>query len=145
MAASRRAKRVSHEKSTDQEPIPSVTAEAAETVPTEGVLEALKIILVGAPLPEVLTSITRIMEAQNPWLVCSIFLLEPDGQHLRYATAPNLPEFFRAGTDGMAIGPEAGSCGTAVYRRRAVFATDVYADPLWPAYRGFIQGGHAKL
>jgi formate hydrogenlyase transcriptional activator len=133
MAASRGSKPVTEGKLTDQASLPSVTG--AETAPAEGVLDALKAILVGAPLPEVLTSITQILEGQSPGMACSIFLLEPDGRHLRYAAASSLPEFFRAGTDGMAIGPEAGSCGTAVYRKLPVFVTDILADPLWSAYR----------
>jgi formate hydrogenlyase transcriptional activator len=133
MAIYRRAKPSQNQKSADERSIQ--TGIAAEIVPPERVLDALKIILVGAPLPEVLTSITQIMEAQSPGMVCSILLLEPDGQHLRYAAASSLPEVFRAGTDGMAIGPVAGSCGTAVYRRQPVFVADVLADPLWQAHR----------
>ena len=34
-------------------------------------------------------------------MLCSIFLLEEDGLHLRYAAAPNLPEAFREATDGV--------------------------------------------
>jgi hypothetical protein len=52
--------------------------------------------------------------------------------HLRYAAAPNLPNSHRSATDGMAIGPKAGSCGTAVYRREAVFIPDILCDPYIP-------------
>jgi hypothetical protein len=90
-----------------------------ETLSGNAVLDALKMILVGAPLAEVLTSVTRLIETQRPGMLCSIFILDADGVHLRYAAAPNLPEFYRSATDGLASGPKAGSCGTAVYSMAA--------------------------
>jgi len=68
-------------------------------------------------------------------MLCSIFLVGKDGLHLRYGAAPSLPEAYRAATDGMAIGPEAGSCGTAVYRGQPVFAADIVSDPRWGKFR----------
>src|ERR1700682_5957289 len=76
-----------------------------QTLPSEAVLDTLKMILLGAPLNEVLTSVTRLFEAHSEGILCSIFLLEEDGLHLRYAAAPNLPESYRAATDGVCIGP----------------------------------------
>jgi formate hydrogenlyase transcriptional activator len=105
------------------------------TLPVEAVLDALKMILIGAPLNEVLTSVARLMEAQSNGMLCSIFLVEKDGQHLRYGVAPSLPEPYRMATDGMAIGPNAGSCGTAVHRRQPVFVADILTDPLWENFR----------
>jgi formate hydrogenlyase transcriptional activator len=99
------------------------------------VLDALKMMLAGAPLNEVLASVTRLIEAQSDGMLCSIFLVGKDGLHLQYGAAPSLPESYRAATDGMAIGPDAGSCGTAVYRRQPVFVADILADPLWVKFR----------
>ena len=114
---------------------PSPSPAATPTLPGEAVLDALKLILIGAPLPEVLTSVTRLIETQRPGMLCSIFLLDADGVHLRYAAAPSLPESYQAATDGLASGPNAGSCGTAVYRREAVFVPDILSDPLWADFR----------
>ena len=101
----------------------------------KGVLDALKMMLACAPLNEVLASVARLIEEQSDGMLCSIFLVGNDGLHLHYGAAPSLPEAYRAATDGMAIGPEAGSCGTAVYRREPVFVADIVADPLWARYR----------
>jgi len=95
----------------------------------------LKMMLIGAPLNEVLTSVTRLIEAQRDGMLCSIFLVEKDGLHLRYGAAPSLPESYRAATDGIAIGPDAGSCGTAVFRRQPVFVADILSEPLWVKFR----------
>jgi formate hydrogenlyase transcriptional activator len=105
----------------------------------QGVLDALKMILADAPLNEVLASVTRLIEAQSDGMLCSIFLVGKDGVHLHWGAAPNLPESYRAATDGMAIGPEAGSCGTAVYRRQPVFVADILSDPLWVNFKDSAQ------
>jgi len=67
-------------------------------------------ILIGASLNEVLTSLTRLIEAHSEEMLCSIFLLDEDGLHLQYGAAAKLPEAYRAATDGMCIGPNVGSC-----------------------------------
>ena len=114
----------------------------AQTLSAEAVLDALKMILVGAPLNEVLTSVTRLIEAHSVGMSCSIFLVEEDGLHLRYAAAPNLPEAYRAATEGACIGPDAGSCGTAAYLRQPVFVADILSDPKWADYRDIaLQSG----
>jgi formate hydrogenlyase transcriptional activator len=106
-----------------------------QTLSSEAVLEALKLILIGTPLNDVLASITRLIEAQNEKMLCSIFLLEEDGLHLRYAAAHNLPEAYRAATEKAAIGPDVGSCGRAAYHRQPVFVSDIASDPKWTDYR----------
>src|SRR5271169_2046363 len=105
------------------------------TLSSEAVLDALKMILIGTSLTEVLTSVTRLIEAHSDRMLCSIFLLDEDGQHLRYAAAPNLPESYRAATDGLRIGPDAGSCGRAAYLRQPVFSADILSDPRWARFR----------
>src|ERR1700685_3848777 len=96
-----------------------------QTLSGEAVLDALKMILSGTSVTEVLTSIVRLIEAHSDGMLCSIFVLDNDGQHLRYAAAPNLPESYRAATDGLEIGPNAGSCGTAAYLRARVLSADI--------------------
>jgi PAS domain S-box-containing protein len=110
-------------------------AAPAQTLSSEAVLDALKMILIGAPLNEVLTNVTRLIEAASEGMLCSIFLLDEDGSHLRYAAAPGLPETYRAATDGVAIGPDVASCGTAAYLRQPVFVSDIASDPKWTNFR----------
>lgn len=82
----------------DQVPLP------AEHLSAEAVLDSLKMILFGAPLNSVLVSVTRLIEAHSDGMLCSIFLLDDDGQHMHYAAAPNLPESYRAATEGSGSG-----------------------------------------
>jgi formate hydrogenlyase transcriptional activator len=106
----------------------------AQTLSSEAVLDALKMILLGTSLSEILTSVARLIESHSEGVLCSIFLLEEDGLHLRYAAAPNLSEAFRAATDGLLIGPDVGSCGTAAYLRKPVFVSDITSDAKWAKF-----------
>ncbi len=110
----------------------------AQTLPSEAVLDALKMMLIGASLNEVLTSITRLIEAHNEEMLCSIFLLDEDGLHLRYGVAANLPQAYRAATDGTCIGPNVGSCGAAAYLRQPVFVSDILSHPNWTNFRSVV-------
>jgi PAS domain S-box-containing protein len=75
-------------------------------------------------------------------MLCSIFLLDEDGLHLRYGVAGSLPEAYRAAVDGICIGPNVGSCGTAAYLRQPVFVSDIASDPRWAKFRHFaLQNG----
>jgi GAF domain-containing protein len=66
-------------------------------------------------------------------LLTSILLL--DGKQLWHGAAPSLPKSYCEAIDGIEIGPDVGSCGTAAYLGRAVYVTDVATDPLWKDFR----------
>ncbi|MEO6665534.1 MAG: EAL domain-containing protein, partial [Nitrospiria bacterium] len=101
----------------------------------EGQNRALKLLATGSPLPDVLTELVRSIEAQLPGESCSVLLLDRDGRRLHVGAAPNLPDAYNRAIDGIEIGPNVGSCGTAAYRRELVIAEDIAADPLWSGYR----------
>jgi PAS domain S-box-containing protein len=91
----------------------------------------------GEPLKDTLDSLLTVIESQCSGMLCSILLLDSDGLHVRHGSAPSLPESFVRGIDGEAIGPSAGSCGTAAFRREPVIVRDIATDPLWADYRDF--------
>jgi PAS domain S-box-containing protein len=101
----------------------------------DGESRILEMIARDAPLEESLEKLVLVVEAQFANLVCSILLLDEDGQHVRHGAAPSLPKAYVKAVDGLCIGPKAGSCGTAMYRREPVVVTDILQDPLWEAYR----------
>ncbi len=86
----------------------------------------------GQPLEGVLEAIVLAYEAQYPRSLCSVLLLR-DGR-LHHGAAPHLPRQYLKAIDGASIGPEAGSCGTAAWRRERVIVTDIATDPLWQDY-----------
>jgi len=117
---------------------PSRSPSRAQTLPSEAVLDALKMMLIGASLNEVLTSITRLIEAHSEGMLCSIFLLDEDGLHLRYGVTPNLPPAYQAATEGTCIGPNVGSCGAAAYLRQPVFVSDILSHPNWANFKSVV-------
>jgi len=95
----------------------------------------LELIAGGAPLREILDTLLRTIQAHCPGMLSSIVLLDADGIHVRHGAAPDLPETFTRQLDGDSIGPQAGSCGTAIFRREPVLVEDLATDPLWDKYR----------
>jgi GAF domain-containing protein len=89
------------------------------------------------PLNHILSELVLMIEAQSPEMICSILLLSDDGNHVRHAVAPSLPENYIKVIDGSPIGPKHGSCGTAMFRGKPVIVTDIATDPLWDEYRNF--------
>jgi PAS domain S-box-containing protein len=99
----------------------------------------LEMIARDAPLEEILEKLVRVVEAQFAGLLCSVLLLDEDGQHVRHVAAPSLPKPYAEAINGLSIGPKAGSCGTAMYRREPVVVTDILQDPLWEPYREVVE------
>jgi signal transduction histidine kinase/PAS domain-containing protein len=105
----------------------------------EGESRILEMIARDAPQEETLEKLVRVVEAQFAGLLCSVLLLDEDGQHARHGAGPSLPKAYTDAIDGLCIGPKAGSCGTAMYRREPVVVTDILQDPLWEDYRGVAE------
>ena len=98
-------------------------------------VQVLEKVATGAPLGEILDSSLRLCEEQSEEMLCSILLLDSQGKHLRHGAAPSLPAEYMRSIDGSAIGPCAGSCGTAAFRGQAVIVEDIETDPCWAEYR----------
>jgi len=101
----------------------------------EGQSLVLELIARGESLHQVLDTLLRVIQLQCSGMLASILLLDPDGIHVRHGAAPDLPEDYVRAIDGLAIGPQAGSCGTAAFTRKAVIVGDIATDPLWNDYR----------
>jgi len=88
-----------------------------------------------ASLPEVLASITRLIESVGVGTVCSISVLADHGQAFTYMVAPHLPAGLRSALERSAIDIRNGSCAAAVYLGRQVLVADVEKDPFWEQCR----------
>src|SRR3989475_13291206 len=114
----------------------SATPRAYEhTLSSEAVLDALKMILIDAPLRDVLTSVALLIEAHTPGALCSVFLLDEQGVHLRYAAAPRLSDEYRIATDGLSNGTHVGACGASRYLAELVFVSGVLSPPLLASFQ----------
>lgn len=100
--------------------------------------EVLEAIACGEPLVAVADLLCRRAEQLAPEAICSILTVDAEGL-LHPLAAPSLPLAYSSAIDGVAIGPVAGSCGTAAWRNEAVMVTDIATDPLWAQYRGLAE------
>lgn len=74
------------------------------------------------------------IEALIPYSLCSIVRLK-DKKTLHHIAGDAIPAKYIMGIDGATIGPQVGSCGTAMYLGKSVIVTDIENDPLWKDYK----------
>ena len=97
----------------------------------------LEMVARGEELRATADRLCREVERLAPGSLCSILSVDPDGA-LHPVAAPGLPEDYSRAIDGFPMGPAAGSCGTAAFRRREVTVTDIQTDPLWADFRHLV-------
>ncbi|WP_395444483.1 ATP-binding protein [Caulobacter sp. UC70_42] len=95
----------------------------------------MNLIAGGKSLSLALQAIVQAVEAEDPAILCSIVLLDAEGRHLVIGAAPSLPESYNQAIEGVEVGPNVGSCGTAAYLGRRVVVEDIQSDPLWADFR----------
>ncbi len=88
----------------------------------------------GQDLKQLLTTLLTAFESLLTDTMCSVLLLDESGQRVRNLAAPSLPDAYCQAIENAPIGPRAGSCGTAAYRRETVVVADIATDPLWADY-----------
>ncbi len=87
----------------------------------------------GAQLSEVLEAIVRLGESYNPAIKGSVLLYDSSKELLLPAAAPNLPAGYnKLMENGIPIGPNLGTCGTAAYSKERVIAPDIENSTLFP-------------
>ncbi|MGJ4993135.1 EAL domain-containing protein [Bradyrhizobium sp. HKCCYLS3077] len=83
----------------------------------------------------------RRVEELAPDVVCSLLHVDSDGK-IHPLGGPSLPTAYSESLDGVAIGPDVGSCGTAAYLCEPVLARDIDNDPRWQPYKaGPLEAG----
>lgn len=95
----------------------------------------LELLARGSSLSSILDAIVLGVETTNPGMLCSILLLDEQGNHLLVGAAPSLPEFFNEAVHGMEVGHGVGSCGTAVVTGARIIVEDIQVHPHWTEYR----------
>src|SRR5947208_5737166 len=95
----------------------------------------LEMVAKGEVLPSILDGICRLVEEISSGSLCSILLLDANGDRLWHGAAPSLPASYIGAFGGRTIGPNTGPCGRAVYFGKPVIVCDIAADPLGDDYR----------
>jgi diguanylate cyclase (GGDEF)-like protein len=96
--------------------------------------EILDMIARGRSVAETAEHVCHYAERLVPGVLCSVVRIDREGI-LRPLAGPNIPAVYTAALDGIAIGPDVGSCGTAAYFRTPISVSDIFLDPLWRDYR----------
>lgn len=96
--------------------------------------EVLEAVASGQPLDRVVQLLCRSIERILPAVVCSVLTVDDEGR-LRPLAGPSLPEAYSRALDGIQIGPDVGSCGTAAYYGRSVEICDIDVDPRWARFK----------
>ena len=102
-------------------------------------LKSLQQLIMGAladelPLTEIADRLCRRVEIIAPDVVASLLHIDSDGL-IHPLGGPSLPADFSRALEGLAIGPNVGSCGSAAYHGTPVLAADIDTDPRWQPYK----------
>jgi signal transduction histidine kinase/CheY-like chemotaxis protein len=95
----------------------------------------LERIATGTALPTVLDDVCRLVEQRIEGSRASVLLIDPLRRTLRFGAAPTIEVEYVKALEGLEIGPDVGSCGTAMYYGTPVVSPDIGTDPKWAAYR----------
>jgi diguanylate cyclase (GGDEF)-like protein len=93
-----------------------------------------------APLADVLGELVEGIERYEPSVMPSVVLLDRESSTLHPGAAGSLPENFFAAIDGVVIGPNVGTCGSAAWSGELTITEDIATDPRWAAVRDFTIG-----
>lgn len=86
-------------------------------------------------LASILDSMARVVEANSDGLRCSILLVDSEGESVTVGAGPSFPAEYNAAVEGLRLGPNVGSCGTAAFWNTPVIVEDIGKDPLWEQLR----------
>ncbi len=86
------------------------------------------------PITEIADRLCRRVEEIAPDVVSSLLHIDAGGL-IHPLGGPNLPEDYCQSLDGVAIGPNIGSCGSAAFYGEPVLATDIDTDPHWQPFK----------
>ena len=90
----------------------------------------------GTPLLTVVSDLLRQIERRaTSGLLCSVLLVAPDGEHLVSYAAPSLPPTYCAAINGLKIGLDTGSCGTAAFCKHPIYVSDIALHSFWTPYK----------
>lgn len=82
-----------------------------------------------------LEALVRVVERHSGRFRATVLMLSDDGTQLLDAAGASMPAHYRRAVHGLAVGPKAGSCGTAAHRHERVIVENIFTDPLWEDFR----------
>ncbi|MDZ7844637.1 MAG: GAF domain-containing protein [Anaerolineales bacterium] len=101
----------------------------------KGQRQFLELLAKGSDFKQTLHTLIETIEGQWPGMLGLVLLLDVDGRHLQIGASTSLPQEYVESIEGLAIGPEVGSCGTACYSGERVIVEDIRKDSRWDGLR----------
>ncbi|MDO6442843.1 MULTISPECIES: EAL domain-containing protein [unclassified Marinobacter] len=89
----------------------------------------------GGSLMEIMSLVIESAESIYPESMCSILLMDSEGEHLLSGAAPGLPDFYNDAINGVKIGMNVGSCGTAAFTGKRTIVEDIASHRYWENYK----------
>jgi diguanylate cyclase (GGDEF)-like protein/PAS domain S-box-containing protein len=86
------------------------------------------------PITDIADRLCRRVEEIAPDVVSSLFHVDAGGL-IHPLGGPSLPEDYSRALDGVAIGPDIGSCGSSAFYGEPVLAMDMDTDPRWQPFK----------
>ncbi len=86
------------------------------------------------PIVDIADRLCRRVEVIAPDVVSSLLHIDAGGV-MHPLGGPSLPEDYSRALEGVAIGPDIGSCGSAAFYGKAVLAMDLDTDPRWQPFK----------
>lgn len=100
--------------------------------------QVLESIAKGASLDETLTQLCR--DAEQFFTNAAVTVISLDAAGLMHLlAAPAFPETYRIALDGIPIGPQVGSCGSAIYLNEMVEVADIETDRRWALFKKLVS------
>lgn len=97
--------------------------------------KVFEILIRGGSLEDALNELLLPVEELVDGMLGSILLLDKEGKKFSRGASLNLPAEYMQGILDEPIGPEAGSCGTAAFKKELIIVSDIENDPLWKNYK----------
>ncbi len=101
--------------------------------------KVLELLSLETPLEEILEIIIQDLERDNPEMLCSILLLNEDGNHLCCGAAPSLPNALNAHLQSLEVAAGVGCSGSAAYTGERVIVEDLTTHPYWANAREVVE------
>jgi diguanylate cyclase (GGDEF)-like protein/PAS domain S-box-containing protein len=86
------------------------------------------------PIAEIADRLCRRVEEIAPDVVSSLLYIDAGGL-VHPLGGPSLPDDYSRALDGVPIGPDVGSCGSAAFFGKPVLAMDLDTDPRWQPFK----------
>ncbi|WP_305909634.1 EAL domain-containing protein [Methylomarinum sp. Ch1-1] len=91
----------------------------------------------GADHQSILDALCKTAEDMSAGAVASVMVFDESRSFLKVLAAPSMPADAISALNGLIPGPQAGSCGTAVYCNEPQYVCNTSDDPRWSKLRQF--------